>query len=72
MMNTFHRVFIDADKKMYKQYVLDVLGLAKDQNTLAYTQITRPLLSPNGLIIVDNTLWKGLVLEQVGHDFSLS
>lgn len=29
----------------------------------------RPILNRNGLIIIDNTLWKGLVLLQVGLDY---
>jgi caffeoyl-CoA O-methyltransferase len=45
--------FIDADKKQYVQYVRTLIG-ADDG---------RPLLADGALIIVDNTLWKGLVLS---------
>ena len=40
-------VFIDADKKKYREYVDLVL----------------PMMKPNGLIVVDDALWKGGVLD---------
>lgn len=48
-------VFLDADKKQYKQYVLALMGGAAGGG--------RPLLRDGALILVDNTLWKGLVLD---------
>jgi caffeoyl-CoA O-methyltransferase len=39
-------VFIDADKESY----------------IAYYEAALPLLSPNGLIVADNVLWRGRVL----------
>jgi len=48
-------VFLDADKKQYKQYVLALMGAAAGGG--------RPLLRDGALILVDNTLWKGLVLN---------
>ncbi len=44
--------FIDADKARYPEYV----------------QATLPLLSPLGMIAVDNTLWSGRVLEEKTDD----
>jgi len=49
----FDIVFIDADKKVYLDYLNNLIG---DKGG-------RSLLSKDALIIVDNTLWKGLVLE---------
>ena len=43
----FDLVFIDADKTGYRDYYEAVL----------------PKLSDHGLIVVDNTLWSGRVLE---------
>ncbi len=52
------RVFIDADKQNYLAYLKSVLGENGDAS--------RPsLLNAGGLIVADNTLWKGLVLAQV-------
>ena len=45
---SFDLVFIDADKKAY----------------LHYYEMVLPLLAKRGLIIVDNVLWKGKVLEE--------
>jgi caffeoyl-CoA O-methyltransferase len=47
-------VFIDADKPSYKAYYEAVL----------------PLLAENGLIIADNVLWSGRVVEEVEDDES--
>ncbi len=44
-------VFIDADKPSYRDYYEAVL----------------PKLAPRGLIVVDNTLWGGRVLEPAGE-----
>jgi len=43
----FNLAFIDADKESY----------------IDYYEATLPLLSPNGLIAVDNVLWSGRVLQ---------
>ena len=98
----FCRVFIDADKKQYKNYLLHILGeillpsklsgaaggadagaggggdgaeavpgteVAGDAQgshpVLSLRREAPSMLRDGGLIIVDNTLWKGLVLEQV-------
>ena len=59
----FDIIFIDSDKKQYITYI----------NTI----LTNHLLSPRGLIILDNTLWKGLVLhtqvdlQQYGEEYSI-
>ena len=52
----FDVVFIDADKKAYMAYLKAIL----DEDGEG-----RCLLNPSGLIIVDNTLWKLMVLEEV-------
>lgn len=46
----FDLIFIDADKPNYTNYYEAAL----------------PLLSPNGLIVVDNVLWSGRVLKPEG------
>jgi caffeoyl-CoA O-methyltransferase len=43
----FDIVFIDADKENYARYY----------------EASLPKLSPRGLIVVDNTLWSGAVLD---------
>jgi caffeoyl-CoA O-methyltransferase len=43
----FDLVFIDADKENY----------------VAYYEAALPLLSPNGIIVADNVLWRGRVLH---------
>jgi caffeoyl-CoA O-methyltransferase len=48
----FDIVFIDADKPNYKAYYEAVL----------------PLLAENGLVIADNVLWSGRVVEPDGDD----
>lgn len=51
---TFDFVFIDADKKNYIQYL----------------QMTVPMLSSKGMIVLDNTLWSGRVVPdstEEGH-----
>jgi caffeoyl-CoA O-methyltransferase len=48
----FDLVFIDADKPNYHAYYEAVL----------------PLLSENGLVIADNVLWSGRVVEEGGDD----
>ncbi len=47
LTHPFDIIFIDADKNSYFKY---------------YT-IAKQLLNTNGIIIIDNTLWKGLVLQ---------
>jgi caffeoyl-CoA O-methyltransferase len=48
----FDLVFVDADK----------------QNYVNYYEACLPLLSPNGLIVVDNVLWSGRVLDPQSDD----
>ncbi|MBC7712405.1 MAG: O-methyltransferase [Rhizobacter sp.] len=51
----FDFVFIDADKRNY----------------IDYLKLTVPMLSPNGMIVIDNVLWGGQVLpdsESTGSD----
>ena len=50
MNNTFDFIFIDADKNNYIKYYEDSLTLLKQ----------------GGLIAIDNTIWKGKVLEKIG------
>ena len=52
----FDLVFIDADKKAYTGYLLDILGQGLHGGAC--------LLNDGALVLVDNTLWKGLVLGQ--------
>jgi predicted O-methyltransferase YrrM len=54
----FDLVFVDADKTRLLEYATACLGT--------------DLLKPGGLLVVDNVLWKGLVLEAAnkGEDFS--
>jgi len=53
-LNFFDAIFIDADKENYTHYVEQSLRLLK----------------PGGTILIDNTLWKGLVQYQKPHDNS--
>lgn len=46
---TFDMVFIDADKRLYPEYY----------------DLVFPRLRPGGLILADNTLWDGKVLEEI-------
>jgi caffeoyl-CoA O-methyltransferase len=52
----FDLVFIDADKPSYKAYYEAVL----------------PLLAENGLVIADNVLWSGRVVEDDGEESTLA
>lgn len=45
---TFDMVFIDADKRLYSQYY----------------DLIFPMVRPGGLILADNTLWDGKVVEE--------
>lgn len=45
---TFDMVFIDADKRLYNEYF----------------ELIFPMVRPGGLILADNTLWDGKVLEK--------
>jgi len=69
-------VFIDADKRGYLPYLQNILGMRGNGGT------SPVLLDPNeafehcilkegGLIIADNTLWKGLVLHEVSVECML-
>ena len=42
-------VFIDADKRLYSEYY----------------DLVFPMVRPGGLILADNTLWDGKVVEEV-------
>ena len=53
-LNFFDAVFIDADKENYKHYV----------------QESYKLVRPGGVLLIDNTLWKGLVQFPISHDNS--
>jgi caffeoyl-CoA O-methyltransferase len=48
----FDLVFIDANKKEYDQYY----------------ELILPMVAPNGLIVIDNILWKGKVLNPQDRD----
>lgn len=50
----FDFVFIDADKRNY----------------IDYLKLTVPLLSPRGIIVIDNVLWSGKVLPESVLDVS--
>ena len=52
----FDIVFIDADKPNYK----------------AYYEAALPLLAENGLLIADNVLWSGRVVEEDGEESTLA
>ena len=85
---SLNRVFIDADKKKYQNYLLELMGyeLIKTEkeklipnetstsetstsslNNKKYMKTKVSLLNKNALIIIDNTLWKGLVLNEVTY-----
>jgi len=53
----FDLVYLDADKRQYQRYVEIILE--------------NRLLRPGGLILVDNTLWKGLVLHEETDDLAM-
>jgi O-methyltransferase len=53
-LNFFDVVFIDADKENYKHYVTECMKL----------------LRVGGTMLIDNTLWKGLVQYKESHDNS--
>ena len=77
----FDLVFIDADKKQYTLYLQALMGQSESYNdskieedgahevtatTVAPSQsLSSSLLRDGALIVVDNTLWKGLVLGLV-------
>lgn len=50
----FDFVFIDADKRNY----------------IDYLKLTVPMLSPNGMIVIDNVLWGGTVLPDTVLDLT--
>lgn len=58
-------VFIDADKKYYIEYLQNLLGDEYINKSGEVVRSNKCLLNSNSLIIVDNTLWKGLVLDEV-------
>jgi caffeoyl-CoA O-methyltransferase len=54
---TFDVVFIDADKKAYKSYLQNLMGEGERSSSGTC------LLQNGALVIVDNVLWKGMVLN---------
>lgn len=54
------RVFIDANKKHYLGYLRELM----DEEGGGKTSV----LNSGALIVVDNTLWKGLVLHKVQRE----
>lgn len=50
----FDFVFIDADKRNYIEYL----------------KLTVPMLSPRGMIVIDNVLWSGKVIPEADLDLS--
>jgi predicted O-methyltransferase YrrM len=75
----FDIIFIDADKKHNIDYLKTILGdnnehANTNSNTndststkISNTSSSRRLIKDGGIIIIDNTLWKGHVLDQVIH-----
>ena len=71
----FDIVFIDADKKQYKSYIDQLIGSTSisdsssescsESSSDSDSSETECLLHANAMLIVDNTLWKGLVLGNV-------
>ncbi len=58
----FDVVFIDADKKNYIKYIQELLGdaikLRSSDNSSDNNNSKPPMLRDEGLILVDNVLWK--------------
>ncbi len=52
LQNTFDLVFIDADKENY----------------VSYLELTLPLLTARGIVVADNTLWYGTVIDPGTED----
>lgn len=50
----FDFIFIDADKRNYIEYL----------------KLTLPMLSPRGMIVIDNVLWDGKVLPEADLDIT--
>jgi predicted O-methyltransferase YrrM len=61
----FDMVFVDADKKRYRSYILALAGYAEATTAEPVEKRFPCLLNPNAIVVVDNTLWKGLVLTHV-------
>jgi caffeoyl-CoA O-methyltransferase len=57
----FDLVFLDADKRNYLHYLRVLMG--EDTASAVDEHGQKSLLVPGALIVVDNTLWKGLVLH---------
>lgn len=55
-------VFLDADKKVYRQYLDLLLGVGSDANG---DSTSACMLTDGATVVIDNTLWKGLVVAQV-------
>ena len=52
-------VFIDADKMKYQLYLRELMGEQDDGSV----RLDQAILADGALVVVDNTLWKGLVLS---------
>ena len=68
-------VFIDADKKIYREYLQALMGEAESEGKGESEEENRrssgrSLLAEGALVVVDNTLWKGLVLAHGGEDLA--
>ena len=62
----FDLVFIDADKKLYREYLQALMGEGEGEGESSRTS----LLAEGAWVVVDNTLWKGLVLAHGGEDLA--
>ena len=60
----FDFVYIDADKRSYKAYLNFLLGLNESGDI-----VNEEMLVDGALVVVDNVLWKGLVLRKVGAPY---
>lgn len=66
----FDLVYIDADKANNMHYMLELLGYDANStkivgNEIVYRRAHRCVLADNAIVMIDNTLWKGLVLRHV-------
>ena len=68
----FDLVFLDANKKGYIDYLKVLMGEGGEEEREEGVAVAaracdrrRAMLSPNALIVVDNTLWKGMVVQEV-------
>ena len=65
---TFDLVFIDADKRLYSEY-FDLVFIDADKRLYSeYFDLVFPMVRAGGLILADNTLWDGHVVEEHPKD----